>query len=65
MSESLPQDPANGREAYIEAALDDLHDVLDESPQRIKAKLRELVPEYGAEVDESAGQQQSRRLHAK
>ena len=49
----------------IEAALDDLHDVLDESPQRIKAKLRELVPEYGAEVDESAGQPQSRRLHAK
>jgi FlaA1/EpsC-like NDP-sugar epimerase len=49
----------------MEAMLDDLHEVLDESPERVKAKLRELVPEYGAEAEEAAEPPLPRRLHVK
>jgi FlaA1/EpsC-like NDP-sugar epimerase len=49
----------------IEATLDDLHDVLDEPPERVKAKLRELVPEYGIEAEQAAEQPLARRLHVK
>jgi len=51
--------------AAIEATLEDLHDVIDESPERLKAKLHELLPEYGAEVEAAGEQAASRRLHAK
>jgi len=50
----------------VEGVLDELHDVLEESPDRIRAKLRELVPEYMAgQGEEEAGATDLRRLHAK
>lgn len=49
----------------IEATLEDLHEAIDESPERLKAKLHELLPEYGAEAEAAAEQAASRRLHAK
>ena len=51
--------------AAIEATLEDLHEVIDESPERLKAKLHELLPEYGAEAEAAGEQAAGRRLHAK
>jgi FlaA1/EpsC-like NDP-sugar epimerase len=50
----------------IEATLDELREVLEEPPARVRAKLRELVPEFAVEADESVVPQASMaRLHAK
>ncbi|MBM4021545.1 MAG: polysaccharide biosynthesis protein [Planctomycetes bacterium] len=52
--------------AAVEAVLDDLRDVLQESPERIRARLRRLVPEYSVgQADEEAEASNMRRLYAK
>ena len=49
----------------IEGMLEELHDAIDDPPDRVLAKLREVVPEYGTQADDSVARPQSRRLHAK
>lgn len=52
--------------AAIDAILEDLHDVIDESPERVRAKLTELVPEFCEDTqgqDAIAGA--AKRSHAK
>jgi FlaA1/EpsC-like NDP-sugar epimerase len=49
----------------IEGMLEELHDALDDPPDRVRAKLREVVPEYGSQADDSVARPHSRRLHAK
>jgi FlaA1/EpsC-like NDP-sugar epimerase len=49
----------------IEGMLEELHDAIDDPPDRVLAKLREVVPEYGSQADDSVARPQSRRLHAK
>jgi len=52
--------------AGIEAILEDLYDVLDESPDRVRAKLSEAVPEFGPEKEEhEPAASVAKRLHAK
>jgi FlaA1/EpsC-like NDP-sugar epimerase len=52
--------------AAIESILDEMAEVLGESPGRIRAKLCEVVPEYAAEADEHVVPQASMtRLYAK
>jgi FlaA1/EpsC-like NDP-sugar epimerase len=52
--------------AGIEAILEDLFDVLDESPDRVRAKLSEAVPEFGPEKEEhEPSASVAKRLHAK
>ncbi len=50
----------------IEAIFDELREVLEESPSRIRAKLRECVPEFATEADDDAISPSSiTRVHAK
>jgi FlaA1/EpsC-like NDP-sugar epimerase len=52
--------------AGIEAILEDLYEVLDESPDRVRAKLSEAVPEFGPEKEEhEPAASVAKRLHAK
>jgi len=52
--------------AAMESIFEELHEVLEESPNRIRAKLREMVPEYAAEVDDDAVSRSSvTRIRAK
>jgi len=52
--------------AAVEGVLEDLHDALDEPPETVRARLRQLVPEFGGE---SAGVEPpapaEKRQHAK
>lgn len=52
--------------AAVEAMLDDLQDVLEESPDRVRAKLAELVPEFAAGQGEAVEPPPVvKRIHAK
>ena len=52
--------------ASVEAMLEDLHDVLEESPDRVRAKLAELVPEFAAGQGEAVERPPTgKRIHAK
>jgi hypothetical protein len=50
--------------AAVESVFDDLAEVLDEKPEVVRARLRDLVPEY---ADGTEGQPTAtvRRTHAK
>ena len=48
-----------------EGVIDDLADVIDEPPELVKARLRELVPEYGLHTSEADPPAPARRAHAK
>ncbi|MFM8496064.1 MAG: polysaccharide biosynthesis protein, partial [Planctomycetia bacterium] len=51
--------------AGVEAMLEELHDVLEESPERVRAKLTELVPEFAAGQGEAVEPPPVKRIHAK
>jgi FlaA1/EpsC-like NDP-sugar epimerase len=52
--------------AGMEAMLDDLQDILEDSPERVRAKLSELVPEFGCDHGEVDSTPPAiTRLHAK
>jgi len=51
--------------AAIDGVLDELHDALEEPAAAIRAKLRELVAEYGPEPEDAPQQPSGRRVHAK
>lgn len=48
----------------VESVFDDLDDVLDDKPEVVRAKLRDLVPEY-ADGTGAAPAPSTRRTHAK
>lgn len=52
--------------AVVEPILEELQDVLDESPSVIRAKLRELVPEFRTDaIDVVVDHATGKRIHAK
>jgi hypothetical protein len=50
----------------VEGVLEELHDVLDESPDRVRAKLVAVVPEFSsAAVTDDPISSAGKRAHAK
>lgn len=48
----------------VEAVIDELAELVEESPEQVKQKLRDIIPEYAAE-ERPAEEAPSKRLHAK